>query len=241
MAEYMDDAAPDRGDDNRLVGVRTADLTEASVGVHPDVEALLKLVPADHRGEEQIDWVSAEAALGTKLPSDYMSLLDTYGVGDIGQLIIMPPTPVDVPNMESLHIGAARGQLCTLWEEDGGVPGVSAGANAVLPWGSGCNANEMGWLMTGADPGGWPVVVWRRHFSSDSAPWALFECGMVKFLTRMMLAQFDECPLGDASLWGRPAPFVSWRERRRRLVAGLDPLTGEPDPYAAMFPISDEH
>ncbi|MCG6497680.1 hypothetical protein [Kitasatospora sp. A2-31] len=63
---------------------------------------------------------------------------------------------------------------------------------------------------------------------------------MVKFLTRIMLAEFDECPPGDASVWGRPGAFVSWREQRRRLVAGLDPLTGEPDPYAEMFPIFDE-
>ena len=41
--------------------------------------------------------------------------------------------------------------------------------------------------------------------------WALFDCGMVRFLTR--------------------------REQRRRLVAGPDPMTGEPDLYADMFPI----
>ncbi|MFF3663673.1 hypothetical protein [Streptomyces olivochromogenes] len=86
----------------------------------------------------------------------------------------------------------------------------------------------------------WPVVAWRRHVSYGDSHWAVFNCGMVQFLTRMMLAQFDECPLGDASLWGRPAPFVSWREQRRRLVAGLDPLTGEPDPYADMYPVFDE-
>ncbi|MGI5520062.1 hypothetical protein ACQEUX_03825 [Micromonospora sp. CA-259024] len=209
------------------------------MGVHPDVEALLRLVPVDHRGLEQIDWASAESALGTKLPSDYMSLLDTYGVGDIGELVILPPIPVDVPTMESVHIDSMSPQLRMLWKQDGGVPGVSAGANAVLPWGSGCNANEMAWLMTDPDPDRWPVVVWRRQISWGRSPWALFECGMVTFLTRMMLAQFDKCPLGDTSLWGRSAPFVSWREQRRRLVAGLDPLTGEPDPYADMFPISD--
>lgn len=118
---------------------------------------------------------------------------------------------------------------------------MSAGPEAsVLPWGTGCNANEMGWLMTDADPDQWPVVAWRRHMSYGDSHWALFDCGMVQFLTRMMLAEFDECPLGDASLWGRPAPFVSWREQRRRLVAGLDPLTGEPDPYADMYPVIDE-
>lgn len=38
--------------------------------IHADVEALLRIVPAEHRGEECIDWTAAEAALGTQLPSD---------------------------------------------------------------------------------------------------------------------------------------------------------------------------
>ncbi|WP_433727807.1 hypothetical protein ACQP0C_37180 [Nocardia sp. CA-129566] len=206
--------------------------------VHPDVETLLRIVPAEHRGEEHIDWTAAEAVLGTKLPSDYMSLMNTYGVGDIGELVILPPLPVDVPNLNDCHIGS--GSARWLWELDGGVPGVSAGPDAVLSWGTGCNANEMAWLMTDADPDKWPVVAWRRQIAFRDSHWKIFDCGMVKFLTRMMLAEFDECPLGDASLWGRPGVFVSWREQRRRLVAGLDPLTGEPDPYAEMFPISDE-
>ncbi|WP_174514828.1 hypothetical protein [Streptacidiphilus anmyonensis] len=102
------------------------------------------------------------------------------------------------------------------------------------------NANEMAWLMTDEDPDMWPVVACRRHVSYGESHWAMFDCGMVQFITRMMLGQFDDCPLGNASLWKRTAPFVSWREQRRRMVAGLDPMTGEPDPYADMFPITDD-
>ena len=54
----------------------------------------------------------------------------------------------------------------------------------------------------------------------------------------MMLGRFDACPLGDASLWNRTDVFVSWREQERRLAAGLDPCTGEPDPYAHLFPVT---
>ncbi|MEU6298988.1 hypothetical protein [Streptomyces erythrochromogenes] len=165
--------------------------------------------------------------------------MDTYGVGGIEELVILPPLSIDVPNLSDCHIGSMSEGLRWVWEEEGGVPGVSAGPEAVLPWGTGCNANEMAWLMTNADPDKWPVVAWRRQVSYGESRWAIFDCGMVKFLTRMMLAEFDECPLGDASLWGRPGVFVSWREQRRRLVAGLDPLTGEPNPYAEMFPIFD--
>ncbi|MFE6225547.1 hypothetical protein [Streptomyces sp. NPDC057854] len=112
---------------------------------------------------------------------------------------------------------------------------MTSGADAVLPWGTGMNANELGWLMNDPDPDRWPVIAWRRHHDWGEAPWALFDCTMVQFLTRMMLGRFDDCPLGDASLWKRTGTFVSWREQERRTAAGLDPFTGEPDPYAALY------
>ncbi|NKY84502.1 SMI1/KNR4 family protein [Nocardia veterana] len=209
------------------------------MGVHPDVAVLLDLVPADFAGGERLDWTAAEALLGTRLPRDYKALLDTYGVGDIGELVILPPLPSDVPRREGTHIGSHTAGLRRLWDSDGGVPGVTLGADAVLPWGSGMNANEMAWLMNDPEPDNWPVVAWRRHVSWGESPWALFECGMVQFITRMMLGQFESCPLSDASLWNRTDTFVSWREQHRRLLAGLDPQTGEPDPYADMFPITE--
>ncbi|MEU4730142.1 hypothetical protein [Streptomyces sp. NPDC023588] len=210
------------------------------MGVHPDVAGLLDLVPADLAGGEQIDWAAAEAALGAKLPSDYKALLDTYGVGDLGDLVILPPLPSDVRGWEGCHIGGMAVGLRQLWEDEGGVRDVTLGGDAVLPWGSGMNANEMGWLMNGPDPDRWPVIAWRRHHSWGEAPWALFDCNMVQFITRMMLGQFEACPLGDASLWKRTDTFVSWREQHRRLRAGLDPSTGEPNPYAHMYPITED-
>ncbi|MFF2640270.1 SMI1/KNR4 family protein [Streptomyces niveus] len=210
------------------------------MGIHPDVAVLLDLVPADSAGGEQIDWVAAEASLGVKLPSDYRALLDTYGVGDIGELVILPPLPSDVRGWEGCHIGGMTVSLRGLWEDNGGVPDVTLGADAILPWGSGMNANEMAWLMNDPDSDKWPVIAWRRHHSWGESPWALFDCNMVQFITRMMLGQFEACPLGDESLWKQTDTFVSWREQRRRLRAGLDPFTGEPDPYAHMYPITED-
>lgn len=210
------------------------------MGAHPDVAVLLDLVPADFAGGESIDWAAAEAGLGTGLPSDYKALLDTYGVGDIGDLVILPPLPSNVRGWEGCHIGGFTAGLRDTWERDAGVPGVRLGAEAVLPWGSGMNANKMAWLMNDPNPDKWPVMAWRRQHAWGESPWALFDCGMARFITRMMLGQFDACPLGDASLWKRTGVFVSWQEQRRRLVAGMDPLTGEPDPYAVMYPITDD-
>ncbi|MCX5206567.1 SMI1/KNR4 family protein [Streptomyces sp. NBC_00237] len=210
------------------------------MNTHPDVAELLELVPADLAGGERVDWGAAEAALGTGLPSDYKAVLDAYGMGNIGELVIVPPVPGSIRAYADFHMAAQAVELRHLWESDGGVPGVDLGADAVLPWGSGMNANEMGWLMNDPDPDKWPVVAWRRHHSSDESAWALFDCGMVRFLTRMMRGQFEDCPLGHASLWKRTDTFVSWKEQGRRYVAGLDPRTGEPDPYAGTYPVRAE-
>ncbi len=210
------------------------------MAVHPTVETLLGLVPADCAGGEQVDWAAAETSLGIGLPGDYKSVLDVYGMGDIGELVILSPLASEVRGFESCHIGAMTTGLRRLWAQDGGVPGLSAAADAILPWGSGMNANELGWLMSSDDPDTWPVVAWRRHHPFRESHWALFDCGMVEFITRMMLGQFDACPLGHAGLWNQTSAFVSWREQRRRMVAGLDPTTGEPDPYADMYPITDD-
>ena len=78
-------------------------------------------------------------------------------------------------------------------------------------------------------------MAWRRQISYGDTRWKLFDCGMVDFLVKMMRAEFDECPLGDASLWGKTAPFVHWREQQRRRLAGLNPETGEPDPIVQDF------
>jgi hypothetical protein len=60
--------------------------------------------------------------------------------------------------------------------------------------------------MLDPDPDKWPVVAWRRQIRYGDFRWALFDCGMVGFLVKMMRAEFDVCPLGDTSLWGATAP-----------------------------------
>ena len=87
--------------------------------------------------------------------------------------------------------------------------------------------------VAGDDPARWPVVVrdQRRRYL-----WRRYDCGMVEFLVRTLHARLDECPLGDLSLWGKASvTFLTQSEEQRRLKAGLDPWTGEPDPYAGML------
>lgn len=179
------------------------------------LQALLSLVSPDHGADEQVDWPVTEEALGIRFPSDYKAFMSTYGAGDLGELGVLAPLPVEYPQWDPGNVQDCTRQFRDLWDMDGGVPGISADSSTVLPWGSGCNANEMGWLMLDPDPDEWPVVAWRRQIGYGDSRWALFDCGMVDFLVKMMRAEFDECPLGDASLWGKSAPFMHWREQQR--------------------------
>jgi hypothetical protein len=75
-------------------------------------------------------------------------------------------------------------------------------------------------------------ILWERH---GWPHWKTYDCGMAEFLRRLFTRGFDACPLSDASLWGEPSPkFVHWREEQRRWESGIDPYTGEPDPYFGM-------
>ncbi|WP_314222226.1 hypothetical protein [Streptomyces zaehneri] len=180
------------------------------------LKPLLTLVAAEHGADEQVDWRAAEEALESCLPSDYKAFMSVYGAGGLGDLGILGPLPVEFLQWDPGNILDMMPGFRDLWDGEGGVPVIETDGSSVIPWGSGCNANESGWLMLDQNPDKWPVVVWRRKISYGDSRWRLFDCGMVEFLVRMMRAEFDDCPLGDASLWGRTAPFVHWREEQRR-------------------------
>lgn len=85
------------------------------------------------------------------------------------------------------------------------------------------------WITSGPDPDHWPVAVWKRQ----GGGWAVHECGMAEFLLRVLQADFESCPLSDASLWGRDARFLNFRDEERFLDEGVDPWTGgSMDPFA---------
>lgn len=204
------------------------------VSSHPDVEALTRVLPAASGVDEAIDWDAVEAEWGTRLPSDYQAFMATYGCGAVWDLgILRPLLYKGRPTQWFSTIADETPTIRHLWDESGAALGTGLGADAVLPWGGGCNGCLMGWLMNSPDPDQWPVVVWARH---GSPHWTLHACGMAAFLRRLMLAEFDANPLSDDTLWGNVEPFVHWREAQRRYFAGLDTLTGEPDPYADMYP-----
>ncbi|MFJ4804364.1 hypothetical protein [Streptomyces murinus] len=85
----------------------------------------------------------------------------------------------------------------------------------LIAWGVGSSADILCWLATGTDPDKWLVVVWGR----GDARWAEYACRMLEFLCRLFRAEFDECPLGDVSLWG--VGFTGARARALPVMARL--------------------
>ncbi|MGO4456703.1 hypothetical protein AB4039_05160 [Streptomyces sp. M-16] len=197
--------------------------------------ALLSVMPPHDGADEQVDWEELRRAWGVRFPSDYTAFMATYGGGGIDDAfgVLTPEAPAQPPNGPVM--GSMPGETATMrhiWETAGGPDGVSGGPDSVIAWGVSCGADILGWLVVDEDPDRWPVVVWERHGRPN---WKVYDCGMVEFLRRLFAAGFDRCPLSDASLWGEPAPrFVHWREEQRRWESGVDPYTGEPDPYFGM-------
>ncbi|MCX4792165.1 SMI1/KNR4 family protein [Streptomyces sp. NBC_01221] len=197
--------------------------------------ALTVVMPPHDGADEQVDWDAIRRAWGVGFPSDYIAFMNTYGAGGIdGALSVVAPEASTQP-ADSPHLGGMAAETANMrhmWESEGGPDEVDAGPDSVVAWGVSCGADILGWLTVDHDPNKWPVVVWERH---GWPHWKIYDCGMVEFLRRLFTKGFDECPLSDASLWGESSPhFVHWREERRRWESGVDPYTGEPDPYFGM-------
>lgn len=198
----------------------------------PSVDGLVDLMPPAEEAGDDVAWDE----VGLSLPADYRAFIAAYGGGTInGELnVLLPVAPADFPQWDPGSIAVETVNLRRLWGEAGGLDGY--GPESVLAWGVGsANPDLFGWLTVGADPDAWPVVVARRHFSATEGPLARFDCGMAEFIGRTLRGEWAACPMSDLALWGRDGVFVHWREQQVRFQAGLDPMTGEPDPYAGMF------
>ncbi|MFP8959040.1 SMI1/KNR4 family protein [Streptomyces nanhaiensis] len=200
------------------------------------VLAALRAVMPPHDGaDEQVDWDAMRRTWGVDFPSDYVAFMSTYGAGGIdGVLSVLVPEASAQPS-QGPGFGSMAGETANMrhmWEYGGGPEGIDAGPASVLAWGVSCGADMLGWLTADPDPDKWPVVVWERH---GWPHWKIYDCGMTEFLRRLFAKGFEECPLSDASLWGEPsACFLHWREEQRRWESGVDPYTGDADPYFGM-------
>lgn len=198
------------------------------------LETLRRLMPPTAESDTSVDWDRMSESWGKEFPADYRGFIQVYGGGAIeNYLEVLKPEPKGEPPEQAT--GGMRHEIANAeyhWTNTRKSPELAEVTPELIAWGADASADTLCWDASGEDPGRWPVLVYKRN---DDL-WSRYDCGMVEFLVRILRADFDECPLGDLSLWGKePATFLTRSEEQRRLKAGLDPWTGEPDPYAGMF------
>ncbi|MGW7288158.1 SMI1/KNR4 family protein [Streptomyces sp. NPDC054847] len=196
------------------------------------LEVLRQLVPPTADSDTRVDWVRMAQSWGKDLPADYRQFIELYGAGTMGNYlsVLKPEAKGAEPESDEMLQETANARHA--WAGPPHPPGPADAEPELIAWGVDASADILCWDASGDDPGAWPVLVYNR----DDALWRRFDCTMAEFLVRVLRAEFDECPLGGLALWGRhPVKFLNRREYDRLLKQGLDPWTGEPDPYAGMF------
>lgn len=166
-------------------------------------------------------------------PGDYREFVSAFGAGSIEDSLYVSiprpgePTapltagrlPPDALLADSLRDWRMPAQASQYRLED------------MLLWGQTNGGDTLCWVTSDPDPDNWQVAVWARQWGG----WSVYGCGMTEFLLRLLQADFDTCPISVASLWAKgTARFLNFREEERLREAGMDPWTGEPDPFAGM-------
>ncbi|MFF7775146.1 SMI1/KNR4 family protein [Streptomyces tanashiensis] len=198
------------------------------------LEELRRLMPPTTESDTSVDWTRMAETWGNRFPEDYRQFIALYGSGAIeNYLVVQDPEPKGERAPEAtggmLHETA---NATLVWTKVPKSPELADAHPTLIAWGADASSDILCWDASGDDPETWPVLV---HNRGDNL-WRRYDCGMVEFLVRVLRADFEECPLGDLSLWGKDGlTFLTWREEQRRIKAGLDPWTGEPDPFAGMF------
>ncbi|MEU9704729.1 hypothetical protein [Streptomyces sp. NPDC047981] len=184
------------------------------------------LPPGLHAGDV-VDWDSVEHAYGSRFPRDYMEFVARYGRGTVQETISVRLPSVAGPVRP--YTAVTRLDPARLDAMSDASEGLGAHRlEDVLIWGDTVAADTLCWVAAGDDPDSWPVAV----YNSDDG-WCVFECGMVEFLLGILRAEFDVCPIGDLGAWGMAgaAKFLHNREEQRLYDSGIDPWTGEVNPF----------
>lgn len=163
-------SAPERPEGERRESRRTA-LRE---GVGWD--ALRRLVPPPARpalGDGAASWESAFERLGTRLPADYVALMETYGSGAwCSVLQFEDPVRSGADGMFDLiallteNVTMAREE----WGADDFVPSVWPEPGGILPFAITVGSDLVGWLTGEEDPDRWPLAVVPREMEDEQPP-----------------------------------------------------------------------
>lgn len=110
-------------------------------------------------------WDEVFTDLGTRLPTDYVALIDTYGSSEFSKWLgVADPRR----NGHGLFAGAIARRMGdqyrmfrSNWPEDNPFAAWPE-PGGFLAWGNTDNGDHLGWLTEG-EPDQWPVALWPRH------------------------------------------------------------------------------
>lgn len=170
------------------------------------------------------DWEAVERELGRKLPLDWKALVERYGYGNFGELLVAF-SPFFAP---CTMMAQARGMLDADRELQQAVPEAVPFAlypekDGALPWAQSENGHGVYWITWSDDPGEWPVAV----FHPRGGKLELYEGGAAAFLHGWLSGALT-VP-GFPSRSERPRPtFDRWIERAHEAIQ-LEATGGPPD------------
>jgi hypothetical protein len=199
-----------------------------------ELEALLRLMPPETESDTVVDWDEITESWGRPFPAAYQRFIAVYGAGMIEDyLVIGSPEPwVEPPDGDDNDMRAGTAFARVLWQECRKERDLDGATPRLILWALDSSGDNLCWDASDPDPEKWPVLLYNR----GKAIWRRYDCGMVEFLVRHLEGDFPTCPLGDVHLFGRRrATFLTRTEYMRRLRSGVDPWTGEPDPFAGMY------
>lgn len=143
--------------------------------------------PVNRAAAEVYEWLDVERRIGTPLPSDYKAFIDRYGLGKLGDFIV-----VFTPSDQSPHVNLGiqiRQKLDTLkqlaseWGEELPYPLYPA-PGGLLPFGATDNGDVLYWLTSGS-PDRWTVVVNEARGPDYDHHY----CSMTTFLAEVISGQ----------------------------------------------------
>ncbi|GGP78273.1 hypothetical protein [Streptomyces melanogenes] len=196
------------------------------------VQRLAVFVNHSDEAGDTLDWAALAHAYGHEFPVDYQEFVAALGEGSFNEDGLMVAIPRALQD-EHWRVHRLPEDAVTAPDMQSWAQSEHAGRHSLrdmLVWGGTSAADVLCWLTEESSPDQWPVAVWSRA----SAAWEVYECGMVEFLTKVFAAEFEKCPVSDAAVWGTRPKFLHVREEDRLREAGLNPWTGEPDPFAGM-------
>lgn len=151
--------------------------------IHRTFNDLISIAPpprSPHEAGTPDLWEQVEQSLGTSLPTDYKWLINTYGSGDFGDLLVVlnPFSAVDSMNLLDQFVPLTARyrqgredylpQQCPfpVYPEHGGL----------LPMAGTMNGGDMFWLTAG-QPDEWILVLydWRGGYLYEQHPMPLVE------------------------------------------------------------------